>query len=76
MEIPNRKELSNSLVEPENLSVGMQMRRFTRLTNAFSKKLGNLRYALSLHFFWYNFARIHETFRVTPAMQAKVTNHL
>ena len=52
----------------------MQMRRFTRLTNAFSKKLDNLRAALALHFAWYNFVRIHRTLSVTPAMAAKVTN--
>ena len=52
----------------------MQMRRFTRLTNAFSKKLDNLRTALALHFAWYNFVRIRRTLSVTPAMAAKVTN--
>jgi hypothetical protein len=52
----------------------MKMRRFTRLTNAFSKKLENLKAALSLHFAWYNFCRIHSTLRVTPAMAAGVTD--
>jgi hypothetical protein len=52
------------------------MRRFTRLTNAFSKKVENLGYAVALHFMYYNFVRIHKSLRVTPAMEAKVTNHL
>jgi hypothetical protein len=54
----------------------MNMRRFTRLTNAFSKKVENLGYALALHFMYYNFCRIHQTLRVTPAMKAKVTDRL
>lgn len=54
----------------------MQMRRFTRLTNAFSKKLENHKAAVALHFFHYNFMRIHNSLRVTPAMQAKITNRL
>ncbi|MFQ5798872.1 MAG: hypothetical protein ACE5H0_09290 [Bacteroidota bacterium] len=54
----------------------MQMRRFTPLTNAFSKKLDNLKAALALHFFHYNFMRIHQSLRVTPAMEAKITNNL
>ena len=54
----------------------MQMRRFTRLTNAFSKKLENLKYAVALHFFHYNFMRIHTTLRATPAMVSGVTNTL
>jgi hypothetical protein len=54
----------------------MQMRRFTRLTNAFSKKLRNLESAVALHFYHYNFMRIHSSLRVTPAMQANVTNRL
>ena len=52
------------------------MRRFTRLTNAFSKKLENLKAALALHFFHYNFMRIHQTLRVTPAMEAGITKHI
>jgi len=52
------------------------MRRFTRLTNAFSKKLDNLKGAVALHFLHYNFARIHQTLRVTPAMEAGVTDHV
>ena len=54
----------------------MNMRRFTRLTNAFSKKVENLGHALALHFMYYNFCRIHQTLRVTPAMAAKVTDRL
>ncbi len=54
----------------------MQMRRFTPLTNAFSKKLDNLKAAVALHFFHYNFIRIHQSLRVTPAMEARITNHI
>ncbi len=54
----------------------MQIRRFTRLTNAFSKKLENLKAALALHFAHYNFARVHRTLRVTPAMAAGITDHI
>jgi len=54
----------------------MFMRRFTRLTNAFSKKVENLANAVSLHFMYYNFARIHRTLRVTPAMEAGVSDHV
>jgi len=73
---PNRKYISTSYVERQNLTMRMQMRRLTRLTNAFSKKVENLQAALSLHFFYYNFMRIHQTLRVTPAMQANVSNHV
>ncbi len=52
------------------------MRRFTRLTNAFSKKVENLDHALALHFMYYNFCRIHQTLRVTPAMEAGITDHV
>ena len=54
----------------------MQLRRFTRLTNAFSKKLENLKAALSLHFAWYNFCRVHSSLRVTPAMEAGIADHV
>lgn len=54
----------------------MNMRRLTRLTNAFSKKLDNHKAAITLHFFHYNFMRIHQTLRITPAIQASVTNHI
>jgi hypothetical protein len=59
-----------------NLQIRMGMRRFTRLTNAHSKKVENHRHALALYFMYYNFARIHQTLRVTPAMQAGVTDHV
>ncbi len=65
-----------SPVERQNLTIRMQMRRFTRLTNAFSKKLQHHEAAIALHFFAYNFVRIHKTLRVTPAMEAMVTNRL
>ena len=54
----------------------MQLRRLTRLTNAFSKKVDNLKAAVSLHFAWYNFCRVHKTLRVTPAMQAGITDRV
>jgi len=54
----------------------MAMRRFTRLTNGFSKKVENLQHSVSLYFMYYNFARIHSTLRVTPAMEAKITQHV
>lgn len=59
-----------------NLQIRMGMRRFTRLTNAHSKKIENHRHALALYFMYYNFARIHQTLRVTPAMQAGVSDHV
>jgi IS1 family transposase len=74
--MPNKRNVSTSFVERQNLTIRMQMRRFTRLTNAFSKKLDNLKAAVALHFAHYNFVRIHQTLRVTPAMEAGVTNHL
>jgi hypothetical protein len=67
--------ISTSHIERQNLTIRMQ-RRFTRLTNAFSKKLANLKASLSLHFAWYNFCRIHSSLRVTPAMQATLTDHV
>jgi IS1 family transposase len=73
---PKRKHISTSYIERQNLTIRMQMRRFTRLTNAFSKKLDNLKAAVALHFFHYNFIRIHQTLRVTPAMEARITNRL
>jgi hypothetical protein len=54
----------------------MQLRRFTRLTNAFSKKLSHLKAAVALHFAWYNFVRVHRSLRVTPAMEAGLTDHI
>ncbi len=63
-------------MERQNLSMRMGIRRFTRLTNAFSKKLANHVHALSIYFMHYNFVRIHQTLRVTPAMEAGVTDRL
>jgi IS1 family transposase len=73
---PESESISTSYVERQNLTMRMNMRRFTRLTNAFSKKVENLGCALALHFMYYNFCRIHQTLRVTPAMAAKVTDRL
>ncbi len=73
---PKTSKISTSYVERQNLTMRMQMRRFTRLTNAFSKKLDNLKAAVALHFAHYNFVRIHSSLRVTPAMAAGVTDHL
>lgn len=72
---PDEAHISTSYVERQNLTMRMSMRRFTRLTNAFSKKIDNLRHAVALHFMHYNFARIHQTLRVTPAMEAGVADH-
>ena len=73
---PDRKHISTSLVERQNLTMRLSMRRFTRLTNAFSKKLENLQAAVALHFSHYNLVRTHKTLRVTPAMAAGVTDRL
>jgi IS1 family transposase len=73
---PKRRHISTSYVERQNLTMRMQMRRFTRLTNAFSKKLENHQHAIALHFMHYNFCRIHQTLRVTPAMAAGITDHV
>lgn len=73
---PDRKHVSTSFAERQNLTMRMKMRRFTRLTNAFSKKLENHRWAVALHFMHYNFCRVHQTLRVTPAMEARVTDHV
>lgn len=73
---PEKESVSTSYVKRQNLTMRMNMRRFTRLTNAFSKKVENLGHALALHFMYYNFCRIHQTLRVTPAMAAKVTDRL
>lgn len=70
---PDSKHISTSYVERQNLTMRMHMRRFTRLTNAFSKKLENHIAAVALHFMFYNFVRIHQTLRVTPAMAAGVS---
>ncbi len=73
---PDEKMISTSHVERMNLNMRMGMRRFTRLTNAFSKKLDNHLHALALYFFHYNFCRQHKTLRVSPAQQAGVTDEL
>lgn len=74
--LPDFDHISTSHVERHNLTMRMQMRRFTRLTNAFSKKLENHYHALSLYFLFYNFVRIHKTHRMTPAMAAGITDRL
>lgn len=73
---PKAKHISTSYVERQNLTMRMNMRRFTRLTNAFSKKVENHVHAIALHFMYYNFVRVHKTLRVTPAMAAGVTEKL
>ena len=73
---PKRKNINTSFVECQNLTMRMSMRRFTRLTNAFSKKFDNHCHALALYFVWYNWIRIHKTLSVTPAMAAGLTDHL
>ncbi len=73
---PDPQHISTSYVERQNLSMRMGIRRFTRLTNAFSKKLENHIHALSIYFMHYNFVRIHQSLRVTPAMEAGVTDRL
>lgn len=70
---PRPKFISTSYIERQNLTMRMHMRRFTRLTNAFSKKIENHCYAIALHFVYYNFAKIHQSLSVTPAMQAGLT---
>ena len=73
---PDKKHISTSYVERQNLTMRMQMRRFTRLTNGFSKKVENLHWAVALHFIHYNFCRIHKSLRVTPAMEIGISDHL
>jgi IS1 family transposase len=73
---PDQRHISTSLIERRNLTMRMSMRRFTRLTNAFSKKLENLQAAVALHFAHYNLVRLHNTLRVTPAMAANVTDRV
>lgn len=73
---PKSEHISTSFVERQNLTMRMGMRRFTRLTNGFSKKVENHFYAVAIHFMHYNFCRVHKTLRVTPAMQAGLTDHV
>jgi IS1 family transposase len=73
---PNPSHVSTSFVERQNLTMRMHMRRFTRLTNAFSKKVENHAYAVALHMMYYNFVRLHQSLRVTPAMAAGVSDRL
>jgi IS1 family transposase len=73
---PDPKHISTSYVERQNLTMRMGMRRFTRLTNGFSKKIENHIHSVALHFMYCNFARIHQTLRVSPAMAAGVSDHL
>jgi hypothetical protein len=70
---PDPKHISASYVERQNLTMRMSIRRFTQLTNAFSKKIENHAAAVALSFMHYNFARVHQTLRVTPAMEAGVS---
>ena len=72
---PDPKHISTSYVERQKLTMRMRIRRFTRLTNAFSKKLDNHGYAVALHFMYYNFVRIHQSLRVTPALEAGLADH-
>ena len=73
---PDPRHISTSFVERQNLTMRMQMRRFTRLTNGFSKKQENHAHAAAIHFLHYNFARIHKTLRITPAMAAGLADHV
>ncbi len=73
---PDVRRISTSHIERQNLTIRMQMRRFTRLTNAFSKKLENMKAACAIHFAWYNFCRVHSSLRVTPAMAAGLSSRV
>jgi len=73
---PKPHLISTSHIERQNLTIRMQLKRFARLTIAYSKKLENLKAALALHFAWYNFCRVHSTLRVTPAMACGIANHV
>ena len=73
---PDYQHISTSFVERQNLTMRMGMKRFARLSNGFSKKIENHEHAIAIHYMYYNFGRIHKTLRVTPAMEAKVTDHV
>jgi transposase-like protein/IS1 family transposase len=73
---PDPEHISTSFVERQNLTMRMAMRRFTRLTNAFSKKLSHLKAAVALHFAYYNFCRVHSSLRITPAMETGLSDHI
>lgn len=73
---PDNNHISTSFVERQNLTMRMSMRRFTRLTNGFSKKVENHMHAFSLHFMYYNFGRIHQSLKVTPCMEAGISDHV
>ena len=73
---PDPRHISTSYVERQNLTMRMSMRRFTRLTNGFSKKVDNHEHMLAIYFIYYNFCRVHQTLRVTPAMEAGISDHV
>src|SRR5271163_1430202 len=73
---PDPKHVSTSFVERQNLTMRMHMRRFTRLTNAYSKKVDNHRHSVALHYMHYNFCRVHQALRCTPAMEAGIADHV
>jgi len=73
---PDRNLISTSFVERQNLTLRMTNRRFTRLTNAFSKKIENHKHLMAIYAMYYNFCRIHQTLRVTPAMESGIANHI
>jgi len=72
----NPEFISTSYVERQNLTMRMSIRRYTRLTNAFSKKIENHEAATALHFMHYNFCRVHQSLRVTPAVEAGISSHV
>src|SRR5215472_10652888 len=73
---PDPAHVSTSYVERQNLTMRMGMRRFTRLTNGFSKKVDNHRHMVALHYMYYNYCRIHQSLRCPPAMEAGLSNHV